>query len=53
MFNLAGIVLGNASIKSLDKPKLREALILTIFCIPSKVLCYLFNISKTICLNNR
>jgi len=52
-FSVAGIVIGNAYFKSLDKPELREALILTILCIPSKVLCSLFNISETICLNNK
>lgn len=48
-----GIVLAYAFFKSLDKPKLREALILTVFCMPCKVLCSLFNISKTICLDKR
>ena len=52
LFSVAGRVILNVSFKSLDKPKLSETL-LTIFCIPSKLLCYLFNISKTICLNNK
>ena len=37
-FSVAGIVIGNASFKSLDKPVLREALILTIFLMLSYTL---------------
>ena len=45
--------LGNASFNLSDKPVLRKALILTINLIPSKVWWPSFDLSKTICLNNR
>ena len=40
---------GNAFFNSVVKPQLRELLRETIFCIPSKVVCSLFTISKTTC----
>jgi hypothetical protein len=44
---------GNDYFSSADKPKLIELLRETTFRIPSKLLCSLFAISKTTCLNNR
>ena len=47
------VLSGNAYFSSTDKPKLIPPLMETAFRIPSKLLCSLFAISKTTCLNKR
>lgn len=50
--NFSGTTKRNTYFNSLDNPKLRDALKLTLFCIPYKLIYTLFNIKKITCLNN-